>query len=231
MPEKLRAIPLGGLGEIGKNMMVLEFGDDLLLIDAGLMFPDEDMLGVDLVIPDVSYVEERIRKLRGILITHGHEDHVGGLPYVLPRLRLPSGRLPPVYCTRLTHGLISVKLEEHHLLEEADLRMVKAGERVKLGRLSAEFVHMTHSIPDSTAVAVTTPLGVVFHTGDFKFDHTPVMGEPPDLMRIAELGREGILLLFSDSTYADTPADDNRLLREGCHCGWAPMESSRTTVD
>jgi len=204
MADKLRAVPLGGLGEIGKNMMALELADDLILVDAGLMFPDEEMLGVDLVIPDVSYVIERIRKLRGILITHGHEDHTGALPYVLPRLRLPNGKMPPIYCTRLTRGLIAVKLEEHRLLKEADLRIVRPGERIKLGRFNAEFVHITHSIPDAAALAIQTPVGTVFHTGDFKFDHTPVMGEPPDLTRIAELGRQGVLLLFSDSTYADT---------------------------
>ncbi|MGH8247527.1 MAG: ribonuclease J [Gammaproteobacteria bacterium] len=205
MAEKLRVIPLGGLGEIGKNMMVIEFADDLILIDAGLMFPDEEMLGVDLVIPDVSYVQERIHKLRGILITHGHEDHTGALPYILQRLRLPNGRTPPVYCTRLAHGLISVKLDEHKLLKKADLRMVRAGERVKAGKFEVEYVHLTHSIPDSAGLAIQTPVGTVFHTGDFKFDHTPVMGAPPDLSRIAELGREGVLLLLSDSTYADTP--------------------------
>src|SRR3990172_6638644 len=155
MAEKLRAVPLGGLGEIGKKMMALELADDLIIVDAGLMFPEEDMLGVDLVIPDVTYVEERIHKLRGILITHGHEDHTGALPYVLPRLRLPNGKLPPVFCTRLTRGLIAVKLEEHRLLKQADLRVVKTGERVKLGKFSVEFVHMTHSIPDSAALVIT----------------------------------------------------------------------------
>jgi ribonuclease J len=204
MADNLRIIPLGGLGEIGKNMMVLEFADDLILVDAGLMFPDEEMLGVDLVIPDVSYVTERIGKLRGLLITHGHEDHTGALPYVLPRLRLPNGKMPPIYCTRLTRGLIAVKLEEHRLDKQADLRVVRPGERVKLGRFNAEFIHITHSIPDSAALAIQTPVGTVFHTGDFKFDHTPVMGEPPDLTRIAEIGRQGVVLLFSDSTYADT---------------------------
>ena len=204
MADNLRVIPLGGLGEIGKNMMVLELADDLILVDAGLMFPDEEMLGVDLVIPDVSYVTERISKLRGVLITHGHEDHTGALPYVLPRLRLPNGKMPPIYCTRLTRGLIAVKLEEHRLDKQADLRVVRPGERVKLGRFNAEFIHITHSIPDSAALAIQTPAGTVFHTGDFKFDHTPVMGEPPDLTRIAEIGRQGVALLFSDSTYADT---------------------------
>jgi ribonuclease J len=203
MADKLRIVPLGGLGEIGKNCMVLETNEDMVLIDAGLMFPDEEMLGVDLIIPDVGYVKERLNKLRGILITHGHEDHVGALPYMLPALRLPNGKLPPVYCTQLTRGLISLKLDEHHLMAEADLRLVRPGSVVKLGRLSAEWVHITHSIPDATSIALTTPFGVVLHSGDFKFDHTPVMGDPPDLTRIAELGRDGVLLLFSDSTYAD----------------------------
>jgi len=204
MAGKLKVVPLGGLGEIGKNMMALEYANDLILVDAGLMFPDEEMLGVDLVIPDVSYVAERLQKLRGILITHGHEDHTGGLPYILPRLRLPNGKMPPIYCTRLTRGLIAVKLDEHRLMKQADLRIVQPGERIKLGAFNAEFVHITHSIPDSAAIAIETPVGTVFHTGDFKFDHTPVMGDPPDLSRIAELGRQGVLLLFSDSTYADT---------------------------
>jgi ribonuclease J len=205
MVDKLRVIPLGGLGEIGKNCMVIECGDDLILVDAGLMFPEEDMLGVDLVIPDVSYVTNRLNKLRGILITHGHEDHTGGLPYLLPQLRLPGGKSPPIYCSRLTHGLISVKLKEHRLDKQADLRMVSMGDTVKLGRFRAEFVRVTHSIPDSAALAITTPLGTVFHTGDFKLDHTPIMGEPTDLSRIAELGRQGVVLLCSDSTYAETP--------------------------
>ncbi|HET9476548.1 MAG TPA: ribonuclease J [Dehalococcoidia bacterium] len=205
MIDALRIIPLGGLGEIGKNMMAFEHGDDMIIVDAGLMFPEEEMLGVDLVIPDVTYVEERVHKLRGILITHGHEDHTGALPYILPKLRLPNGKLPPVYCTRLTHGLIDVKLREHKLAKQSDVRIVRPGERVKLGRFNVEFVHITHSIPDSTCLAIQTPVGMVFHTGDFKFDHTPVMGDAPDLSRIAELGRQGVLLLLSDSTYADTP--------------------------
>ena len=204
MEQKLRVIPFGGLGEIGKNMLALETNEDLILIDSGLMFPEADMLGVDLVIPDVTYVKERLKKLRGILITHGHEDHVGALPYVLPALRGPDGQLPPVYCTPLTHGLITVKLEEHKLLKKANLKMVEPGDTVKFGNMSAEWIHTTHSIPDSTSIAIKTPLGTVFHTGDFKFDHTPVMGGPPDLMRIAQIGQEGVLLLLSDSTYADT---------------------------
>jgi len=199
MAQKLRVVPLGGLGEIGKNMMALELGDDVIVIDAGVMFPEEEMLGIDLIIPDVTYVERRRHKLRGIVITHGHEDHTGALPYVLPRI--PA----PIYCTRLTRGLIAVKLKEHGLLEQADLRVVGYGERVRLGAFTVEFVRVTHSIPDSAALAIQTPLGLVFHTGDFKLDHTPVMGLPTDLQRIAQLGQQGVLLMLSDSTYADVP--------------------------
>ncbi len=196
--NKLRIIPLGGLGEIGKNMMVLELPNDMILIDAGLMFPEEEMLGVDLVIPDISYVRERRKKLRAIIITHGHEDHTGALPYVLRELRAP------IYCTRLTRGLISVKLKEHKLLKEADLRMVSPGDKIRLGAFQVEFVRVTHSIPDSCGLAIRTPVGTVIHSGDFKLDHTPVMGEPTDLPRWAELGNEGVLLLLSDSTYAES---------------------------
>jgi ribonuclease J len=197
--DKLRIIPLGGLGEIGKNMMVLELPQDMIIIDAGLMFPEEEMLGVDLVIPDISYVRERQKKLRAIIITHGHEDHTGALPYIIRELRVP------IYCTRLTRGLISVKLKEHKLLKEADLRAVSPGEKIRLGAFQVEFVRVTHSIPDSCGLAIRTPVGMVIHSGDFKLDHTPVMGEPTDLPRWAELGNQGVLLLLSDSTYAETP--------------------------
>jgi ribonuclease J len=196
--DKLRIVPLGGLGEIGKNMMVMELPNDMIIIDAGLMFPKEEMLGVDLVIPDISYVRERRKKLRAIIITHGHEDHTGALPYVLRELRAP------IYCTRLTHGLISVKLKEHKLLKEADLRLVSPGEKIRLGAFQVEFVRVTHSIPDSCGLAIRTPIGTVVHSGDFKLDHTPVMGEPTDLPRWAELGNQGVLLLLSDSTYAES---------------------------
>ncbi len=205
MADKLRVIPLGGLGEIGKNMMVFELGEDLIIVDAGLMFPEEEMLGVDLVIPDISYVANRIKKLRGIVITHGHEDHTGALPYILPHLCPPKGKSPPMYCTRLTHGLVSVKLQEHGLHKAADLRLIQTGESVRLGKFQVEFVRVTHSIPDSAGLVIRTPVGNIFHTGDFKLDHTPIMGEPTDLHRISELGREGVLLLLSDSTYAETP--------------------------
>jgi ribonuclease J len=197
--DRLRVIPLGGLGEIGKNMMVFELDDDIVVIDCGLMFPQEEMLGVDLVVPDIAYLRERKDKVRAIVITHGHEDHIGALPYILPELNVP------IYCTRLTLGLISVKLREHRLLNRADLRLIQPGEQVTLGQFMIEPFRVAHSIPDATGVILHTPLGPVIHTGDFKLDHTPVMGQHTDLNRIAELGSDGVLLLCSDSTYAEVP--------------------------
>jgi ribonuclease J len=196
---KLRVIPLGGLGEIGKNMMLLEYGDDMIAIDAGLMFPEEEMLGIDLVIPDVSYIEQHSDKFRAIFLTHGHEDHIGGLPYVLRRVQAP------IYCTPLTHGLLSVKLKEHHLLNETDLRTIMPRETVQVGCFRVEAFQVAHSVPDSVGYAIHTPVGIVIHTGDFKLDHTPVMGQLTDLSRLAELGNEGVLLLLADSTYAEVP--------------------------
>ena len=196
---KLRVIPLGGLGEIGKNMLLLEYGDDMIAVDAGLMFPKEEMLGVDLVIPDVSYIEANSQKFRAIFITHGHEDHIGGLPYVLRRVRAP------IYCTPLTNGLISVKLKEHRLLNETDLRTILPRESVQVGAFRVEAFSVAHSVPDSVGFAIRTPVGTVVHTGDFKLDHTPVMGQVTDLARLAQLGSEGVLLLLADSTYAEVP--------------------------
>ncbi len=190
-------MPLGGLGEIGKNMMLLEYGDDTIAIDAGLMFPEEEMLGIDLVIPDVSYIEQNREKFKAIFITHGHEDHIGGLPYVLRRVTAP------IYCTPLAHGLISVKLKEHHLLPTTDLRTIQAGETVQVGVFRVEAFQVAHSVPDSVGYAVHTPVGKVIHTGDFKLDHTPVMGQLTNLPRLAELGNEGVLLLLADSTYVE----------------------------
>jgi ribonuclease J len=200
MPRpKLRIIPLGGLSEIGKNMMVMESEDDIIAIDAGLMFPEEDMLGIDLVIPDISYLVEHKEKVRGIIITHGHEDHIGALPYILPQLNVP------VYSTKLTNGLISMKLKERRALAEANLKVIPPGGNVILGRFRIELFPVCHSIPDSVGLVIYTPIGVVVHTGDFKLDHTPVSGRPTDLSRLAQLGARGVLLLMSDSTYAELP--------------------------
>ena len=195
--KRLRIIPLGGLGEIGKNMMLFEYGEDLIAIDAGLMFPEEDMLGVDLVIPDISYVLQHPHGLKAFFITHGHEDHTGALPYILRRVQAP------IYCTPLTADLIAVKLKEARLLDKTDLRRIQPGDRVQVGSFEVEPFGVAHSVPDSVGLAIRTPVGTVVHTGDFKLDHTPVMGQPTDLNRLAQLGSEGVLLLLSDSTYVE----------------------------
>jgi ribonuclease J len=194
---RLKIIPLGGLSEIGKNMMVMEYQDDIIVIDAGLMFPGEEMLGIDLVIPDISYLLERREKIRGIVITHGHEDHIGALPYLLPQLNVP------VYSTRLTQGLISVKLKERKALSGARLKVIPFGGQVTLGRFRVEFFPVCHSIPDSAGLIIYTPVGTIVHSGDFKLDYTPVDSKPTDLSRLAQLGAQGVLLLLSDSTYAE----------------------------
>ncbi len=200
MPKsKLRVIPLGGLSEIGKNMIVMEYEGDIVVIDAGLMFPSEEMMGVDLVIPDISYLMERKSRVRGIIITHGHEDHIGALPYVLQQLNVP------VYSTRLTNGLIRVKLKERRTLRDAKLKVVAPGEPFTLGKFKAEFFSVCHSIPDSVGVILQTSAGTIIHSGDFKLDYTPVDGKPTDLSRLAQLGAQGVLLLLSDSTYAELP--------------------------
>ena len=193
-------IPLGGLGEIGKNIMALEYERDIIVIDCGVLFPEEDMPGVDLVIPDVTYLTERRDRVRAILITHGHEDHTGALPYVLPDLNVP------VYAPRLAHGLISVKLKERRGLRSATrLEIIEPGTQLKLGKFWVEFFPVCHSIPDAMGLAITTPVGMVIHTGDFKIDHTPVDGKPTDLTQIASYCSNGVLLLCSDSTYAELP--------------------------
>ena len=200
MPKpRLKIIPLGGLSEIGKNMMVMEYEDDIIVIDVGLMFPKEEMLGIDLVIPDISYLLEKQEKIKGILVTHGHEDHIGALPYLLPQLNVP------VYSTKLTRGLISVKLKERKALSGADLKVVPFGSRVTLGKFSVEFFPVCHSIPDAAGLIIRTPVGTIVHSGDFKLDYTPVGGTPTDLSRLAQLGGQGVLLLISDSTYAELP--------------------------
>ncbi len=195
----LKIIPLGGLNEIGKNMTVFECGNDMFIIDCGLAFPDSDMPGVDLVIPDFSYVEQNIQKVRGIVITHGHEDHIGGLAYLLKKVNIP------VYATRLTIGLIEGKLREHNLLSQTKLNVVSPRQTVKMGCMAVEFIHVNHSIPDAVGLAIHTPAGIVIHTGDFKVDFTPIEGGIIDLARFGELGNRGVLALMSDSTNAEKP--------------------------
>jgi len=193
----LRAIPLGGLGEIGRNMMALEYDENIVVIDAGLMFPEEEMLGVDLVLPDVTYLQERKEKVLAFLLTHGHEDHVGSLPYILPKVSAP------IYGSRLTLGFIKNRLKEHKLVDQVDLHEIKAGDVVELGPFKVEFIHVAHSIPDTTALAIQTPVGMVIHTGDFKMDQTPVDGKPTDMARLSHFGNHGVMLLMSDSTNAE----------------------------
>ncbi|MDD6984288.1 MAG: ribonuclease J [Eubacteriales bacterium] len=197
--SKVRVMMLGGLNEIGKNIAVIEYENDIIVIDCGLAFPDEDMLGVDLVIPDFTYLEKNASKIRGILITHGHEDHIGGLPYLLKSINVP------VYGTRLTLGIVESKLAEHKLLGERELITVEAGTVLKLGVFKCEFIRANHSIADACMIAVKTPEGNILHTGDFKLDVSPIGGEMMDLTRIGEYGREGILLLMCESTNVDHP--------------------------
>ncbi|MBC8448928.1 MAG: ribonuclease J [Chloroflexi bacterium] len=197
--ERLRIVPLGGVGEIGKNMMALEYGEEMLLIDAGLMFPENDMLGIDIVIPDISYVTEQPERLRAIILTHGHEDHIGALPYVLSKVDAP------VYGTQLTLGLAEVKLREHHLLDRVELHTIRPRDVLSLGSFGVEFFHVCHSIPDTVGLAITTPVGLVVHSGDFKFDPHPVDGQLTDFAKLQELGDRGVLLLLSDSTNAELP--------------------------
>ncbi|MFC1950503.1 ribonuclease J [Chloroflexota bacterium] len=196
---RLRIIPLGGLSGIGKNMMVIEYENDIIIIDAGLMFPEEEMLGIDIIIPDISYLLEKREKIRGIIITHGHEDHIGALPYLLPQLKVP------VYSTKLTNGLISVKLKERKALTGAKLKVVLPGEQIALGKFKVEPFPVCHSIPDAIGLIIHTPMGIIVHSGDFKLDYTPVSGKPTDLSRLAQLGAQGVLALLSDSTYAELP--------------------------
>ena len=196
---KLKVISLGGLQEIGKNMTVFEYGQDIIVVDCGLAFPEEEMLGIDMVIPDVTYLVKNIDRVKGIVLTHGHEDHIGALPYILRELNVP------IYGTRLTIGLVENKLKEHSLMDTTKRNVVMAGERIRLGAFDVEFIHTNHSIADAVALAIHTPVGVVVHTGDFKVDYTPIDGTPIDILRFAELGKEGVLLLLSDSTNASRP--------------------------
>ena len=196
---KIRIASLGGLHEIGKNMTMIEYEDDIIIIDCGIAFPDEDMLGIDLVTPDITYLEKNADKIRAILLTHGHEDHIGSLPYVLRTIN------PDIYGTKLTVGIVERKLEEHRLPEKPKLHAVEAGDTVKVGALTAEFVRVNHSIADACAIAIRTPLGTIFHTGDFKLDMTPIDGKMMDITRIGEIGNEGVLLLMCESTNAERP--------------------------
>ena len=203
--KKLKIIPLGGLGEVGKNMMCYEYGQNILLVDAGLMFPDNDMLGIDYIIPDLQYLNDKRDWVRGIVITHGHEDHTGAITHVLDQINAP------IYATPLTRGLVEVKLSKSGLLDKAQLITVQAGEMVHIGPFTVEFFHVCHSIPDGVGLGITTPAGLVVHSGDYKFDHTPVDSWPTDYAKLAELAGRGVLALLADSTNADRP-------------GWTPSE-------
>jgi ribonuclease J len=204
---KLRIIPLGGVGEIGKNMTVFEYGNNIIVVDAGVMFPEDTMPGIDLVIPDVSYLLDRRQKVRAFFVTHGHEDHIGALPYILPHFDAP------VYSTALTNGLISVKLRERRLLDTTDLRTVQHGDRINAGAFNVEFFSVAHSVPDASGLAIRTPIGTVVHTGDFKIDLTPVDSKPTDMAALARFGTEGVQVLLADSTGVERP-------------GYTPSEST-----
>ncbi|MEW5869232.1 MAG: ribonuclease J [Chloroflexota bacterium] len=203
--KKLRIIPLGGLGEVGKNMMAYEYGQNILLVDAGLMFPENDMLGIDYIIPDFQYLRDKIHWVRGVVITHGHEDHTGAIHHLMEEINAP------IYATQLTRGLVEGKLARGGLLSKLQLITVQAGETVHIGPFQVEFFHVCHSIPDGVGLGITTPAGLVVHTGDYKFDHTPVDGWPTDYAKLAELARRGVMALLADSTNADRP-------------GWTPSE-------
>lgn len=204
--KKLRIIPLGGLGEIGKNMMSIEYGENILIIDTGIMFPENDMLGIDYIIPDFRYLMDKKDKVRGIVVTHGHEDHTGAIRHIIEEIPVP------IYATSLTRGLLEVKLRRGGLLKDSILKTVNAGESIQIGPFGIEFFHVSHSIPDGVGLGITTPAGLIVHSGDFKFDHTPVDGWPTDFAKLAELGGRGVLALLADSTNADSP-------------GWTPSES------
>jgi ribonuclease J len=203
--KKLRIIPLGGLGEVGKNMMVYEYGENILIVDSGIMFPENDMLGIDYIIPDFNYLLENREIIRGIVITHGHEDHTGAIAHLLEEVNAP------IYATPLTRGLLEVKLSRKGLLQKASLHTVQAGDTQKIGPFQVEFFHVCHSIPDGVGLGITTPAGLVVHTGDYKFDHTPVDNWPTDYAKLAEFAARGVLALLADSTNSDKP-------------GWTPSE-------
>lgn len=197
MKQKLKVIPLGGLGEIGKNMYIIEYGKDILVIDSGLMFPEEEMLGIDVVIPDITYLLENRDRVRAIVLTHGHEDHIGALPYILKKLNVP------VYGTKLTIGLVKGKLKEHHMNNDVDLNIIVPPESINIGCFRVDFIRVNHSIPDAVCLGIHTPLGIIVHSGDFKFDQTPVDGQITDIHKLAELGNKGVLALLADSTNSE----------------------------
>ena len=199
MAEKLKIIALGGLNEIGKNLTVFEYGNDIIIIDVGMGFPDDDMYGIDVVIPDFTYLIQNADRIRGIFLTHGHEDHIGSIPYLLRQINAP------IYATRMTAGLVSLKLEEHRLQDKVKIVTCEAGETVRLGKFSVEFIHVNHSITDAVGFAIKTPVGTVVHTGDFKIDTTPIQGGMIDLARLGQLGKEGVLALLADSTNVERP--------------------------
>ena len=207
---KLKIIPLGGLGEIGKNLTVYEYGQDIVVVDCGLGFPDEELYGVDVVIPDITYLRQNRDRIRGIVITHGHEDHIGAIPYVMRDIDAP------IYATPLTAGIIELKLEEHDLLYNTQIFTKHPGDRFKLGCFEIEFIHVNHSIADSVALAIRTPIGMVIHTGDFKIDVTPIQGEMMDIARLGQLGKQGVLALLADSTNVERPGhtDSERKVAE-----------------
>ena len=199
--QRVRVIPLGGLGEVGKNMTVFEYGEDIIIVDVGLGFPTQDMHGVDLVIPDITYLADKVDRIRGIFLTHGHEDHIGSLSYLLPQLGLAT----PLYCTRLTAGLVQVKLRDRKLVEGARLNVVSPDDVVEVGSFKVEFFRVAHSVPDGVGLAITTPAGIIVHTGDFKFDQTPVDGKVTEFGKLAEIGRRGVTLLMSDCVHVESP--------------------------
>ena len=199
MAEKLKIISLGGLNEIGKNLTVYEYGGDIIIIDVGMGFPDDDMYGIDVVIPDFTYLIKNRDRIRGIFLTHGHEDHIGSIPYLLRDVNVP------IYATRMTAGLVKLKLEEHRLLSKTKLITCEAGEVVKAGKFSVEFIHVNHSIADACGFAIKCAVGTVVHTGDFKIDPTPIQGGMMDLGRLGQLGKEGVLALLADSTNVERP--------------------------
>ena len=199
MAEKLKIISLGGLNEIGKNLTVYEYGNDIIVVDVGMGFPDDDMYGIDVVIPDFTYLIKNQDRIRGIFITHGHEDHIGAIPYLMREINAP------IYATRMTAGLIKLKLEEHRLLNKVKMITCEAGETIRAGRFTVEFIHTNHSIADAVSFAIKCPVGTVVHTGDFKIDPTPIQGGMVDLARFGELGKEGVLALLCDSTNVERP--------------------------